>query len=427
MNRFILFPLVYDNTVTVFVIKSVSVPCIIRKWINSVIIRMTSICSNLWREGILTMKKTMKWSAAVLAAGVILGGANVTGGTLAHAAAAKPAVKQAVQPSVVLKYNGTTLTQQGKIVNGITMIPVTVLRDSLGLPLNYNPGTKTYTLGSGTAKLSLEVSEYGVTSNLNGYYIYNYGDYGANAVDVYESKNINGHLYVPFKVLNDFMGFKGVWNPSLKSLDISKQTMNSINISNETLTKSNKNASIVIHYPQVSGLPDDVQSKINKVFKDDAEAFAADSEEQASHRDGKVEHMYEFIQSFAVTYNREGILSVVTDKYGYTGGAHGGTFRDGMTFSLKDGKQLGLADVLKAAPDYKQKLDAILKQKTKKVTFDEKGAGLSETPGFYVSEGGITIFYQQYEIAPYAAGLPTYTISFGDLLPKGTNPFADYK
>ncbi|WP_168929001.1 PdaC/SigV domain-containing protein [Paenibacillus dokdonensis] len=370
------------------------------------------------------MNKTMKWSAAVLAAGVLFGGANMTGGAMVHAAAVKPVAKQSVQPSVVLKYNGTTLKEQGKIVNGITMIPVTVLRDSLGLPLNYNPGTKTYSIGSGTTKLNLELSEYGVTSNLNSYYIYSYGD---NDIDIYESKNIGGHLYVPFKVLNDFMGFKGVWNPSLKSLDISKQEMNNISVSSETLTKSNKNASIVIHYPKVSGLPEDVQSKINKAFKDDAEAFAADSEEQASHRDGKIEHMYDFIQSFVVTYNREGILSVVTDKYGYSGGAHGSTYRDGMTFSLKDGKQLELGDVLKAAPDYKQKLDKLLKQKTIKVTFDAKGAGLSDQPNFYVKEGGLAIYYQQYEIAPYAAGFPTYTFSFGELLPKGTDPFADYK
>ncbi len=369
------------------------------------------------------MNKTMKFSAAVLAAGVLFGGANVTGGAMVHAAAAKPAVKQTVEPSVVLKYNGTTLTQQGKIVNGITMIPVTVLRDSLGLPLSYNPGTKTYSVGSGITKLNLEVSEYGVMSNLNGYYIYNYtGD-----VDIYESKNINGHLYVPFKVLNDFMGFKGSWNPSLKSLDISKQTMNSINISSETLTKSNKNASIVAHYPQVSGLPEDVQSKINKVFKDEAEAFAADSEKQASHRDGKVENMYDFVQSFVVTYNRDGILSVVTDKYGYTGGAHGGTYREGQTFSLKDGKQLGLGDVLKGAPDYKQKLDKMLKQRAKKDAFLDMVVELKDKPDFYVKEGGIAIYYQQYEIAPYAAGFPTYMFSFSELLPAGTVPFADYK
>ncbi|MCJ8015139.1 DUF4163 domain-containing protein [Paenibacillus sp. KQZ6P-2] len=372
------------------------------------------------------MNKTMKWSAAILAAGVLFGGMNMTGGALVNAAAAgKPAVKQNVQPSVVLKYNGITLKQQGKIVNGLTMIPITVLRDSFGLPLSYNPGTKTYSVGSGTSKMNLEVSEYGVGSNVNGYYISSYGD---NGIDIYEAKNIGGHLYVPFKVLNDYMGFTGVWNPSLKSLDISKQTMNNINISNETLTKTNKNASIVVHYPQVSGLSEDVQSKINDAFKKDAENFAAESEKAAAERDGSIEdNKYDFVQSFAVTFNREGVLNIVVDQYGYTGGAHGSTYREGWTFSLKDGKRLELSDLMKSAPNYKQALDKMLKQKTKEVSFPDIKAGLNEKPNFYLKEGGLAIFYQQYEIAPYAAGIPTYTFSFSELLPKGSDPFADFK
>ncbi|GIO32726.1 MULTISPECIES: PdaC/SigV domain-containing protein [Paenibacillus] len=367
------------------------------------------------------MNKGMKWGAAVLAAGVLFGGASVTVGTSVHAAA-KTAVKQETQPAVVLKANGKTLTQQGKIVNGNTMIPITVLRDALGLPLNYNPGTKTYSIGSGIMKLNLELSDYGVVSNLNGYYVYD-----SSNSDQYEAKNLNGHLYVPFKLLNDYMGIKGVWNPSLKSLELGKQAMNDISISSETMTKTNKNAGIVIHYPKVSGLAEGVQQKINAVFKEKAEQFAKDSEEKASHRDGKIENVYDFVQSFVVTYNRDGVLSVVIDQYGYTGGAHGGTVREGLTFSLKDGKQLSLGDVLKAAPDYKQKLDNMLKQKTKEVKFNDVTAGLNEKPDFYLKEGGFAIFYQQYEIAPYAAGIPTYDFSFGEVLPKGTDPFAAFQ
>ncbi|BFH65779.1 PdaC/SigV domain-containing protein [Paenibacillus azoreducens] len=368
------------------------------------------------------MNKGMKWGAAVMAAGVLFGGMGVTGGLSVHAAA-KPAVKQAVQPSVTLKYNGKSLSQKGIVVNGITMIPLTVLRDNLGLPLSYNPGTKTYSVGSGTQKLNLEVSQYGVGTNLNGYYLDSYDD-----EDIYGAKNLNGHLYVPFKVLNDYMGFKGVWNPAQKSLEISKQAMNKISISAETITKTNKNASIVIHYPKVSGLEDDAQQKINEVFKKQADDFAAYSEEQAAQRDGSVEeHTYDFVQNFAVTFNREGVLSIVTDQYSFTGGAHGSTAREGLTFSLKDGKQLALDELLKSAPDYKQKLGKMLKQKAKNIAFDDAKVGLNEKPDFYLKEGGFAIFYQQYEIAPYAAGIPTYTFSFGDVLPKGTNPFAAFK
>lgn len=363
------------------------------------------------------MNKGMKWSAAVLATGVFVGGLGLTGGITTYAASAtKPVLKQSVEPAVKLKYNGTTLAGQGKILNGNTMIPLTVLRDSLGLGLTYNPKTKTYSLGTGSTKLDIENSEYRINTYLNGYYIYsNTGEY--------EVKNVNGHLYVPFKLLNDYMGYQGVFNPSQKSLQISKRVLNNINISSETLDKSNKNATILIHYPKISGLPDEAQQAMNKVFKQKAEDFAAASEKEASKRDGSIEQKYDFTQNFAVTFNREDVLSIVIDQTSQTGGAHGSTIREGITFSLKDGKQLGLGDLLKKAPNYKQTLDKKLKEKTKKISFLDVSAGLKEKPDFYVKEGGIVIFYQQYEIAPFAAGFPTYAFNFSELLPKGVSPF----
>ncbi|RUT47236.1 DUF4163 domain-containing protein [Paenibacillus anaericanus] len=368
------------------------------------------------------MNKGMKWSAAVLAAGVLIGGSGLTSEVTTYAASTnKPVVKQSVQQQAVgLKYKGTTLTQQGQLLNGNTMIPITVLRDSLGFSLNYDSSTKTYSLGTGSMKLNLEVADYGISTYLNGYYIY-------SQTNEYEAKNINGHLYVPFKLLNDYLGYQGVYNPAVKSLDLSKRVMNNINISAETLNKSNKNANIEIQYPKVSGLPDEAQQAMNAVFKQKAEDFAAASEEQASNRDGSIERKYDFSQDFIVTFNREGVLSVVIDQSSYTGGAHGSTLREGLTFSLKDGKQLELAQVLKEAPNYKKTLDNMLKKQAKKDSFDDVSAGLNDKPNFYVKEGGIAIFYQQYEIAPYAAGIPTYTFNFGELLPKGVSPFASIK
>lgn len=83
------------------------------------------------------MNKSMKWTSAILAAGVLLGGSGLVGGTSVQAATTGGnTVKQAAQqPSVVLKYKSKTLSQQAKIVNGNTMIPLTVLRDAFAFPL----------------------------------------------------------------------------------------------------------------------------------------------------------------------------------------------------------------------------------------------------------------------------------------------------
>ncbi|HEY4430138.1 MAG TPA: DUF4163 domain-containing protein [Paenibacillus sp.] len=368
------------------------------------------------------MNKTMKWTSAVLAAGVLLGGSGLVGGTSVNAATTGGnTVKQAAQqPSVALKYKGQTLTQQGKVVDGNTMIPLTVLRDAFGLAIHYNSTTRTYSVGSDSMKLNLEVSDYGVSTDLNGYYIY-------SMTGNHEAKMINDRLYVPFKLLNDYLGIQGVYNPVQKSLELSKLVMNDIKITSVALDKSNKNATIKIQYPKISGLTDEVQNTLNATFKKEAELFASEAEKEASRRDGTIENKYDYSQTYVVTFNREGVLSVVVDQYGYSGGAHGGTLRTGHTFSLKDGKKIELKDLLKAEPNYKQKLDKMLKASTKDIAFPESTGGLTENPAFFVSESGLAIFYQQYEIAPYAAGIPTYTFNFSSILPKGTNPFASFK
>ncbi|WP_211747498.1 DUF4163 domain-containing protein [Paenibacillus sp. Marseille-Q4541] len=367
------------------------------------------------------MNKQMKRAVAVFAAGALIGNIGMLGGQHAAASEAKPAVQQSAQSGVTLKYNGNVLQLQGKLVDGNTMIPISILRDAAGLPLTYTSKTKTYNVGSGILKLSLEVSDYGINTYINDRYI---GDNSSN----YEAKNIGGKIYVPFKVLSEYMGFQGDYNASSKSLNLSKRKMNEVQITSETISSQDKNATILIRYPKLSGLSStDAQEAINKVFKDKASAFAAEAKTKSKKRDGKVEQPYDFNGSFLLTFNREGVLSIVTDNYEYVGGAHGMTLREGFTFSLKDGKQLSINDLLHSSEGAKKKLDKMLKEKTKNDDYTDGFNGLKTNPDFYLKEGGITVFYQQYEIAPYAAGFPTYTFNFNDLLPKGTDPFSSAK
>lgn len=363
------------------------------------------------------MNKIIKYSAAALAAGVLLASSGFTGET--SVLAAGNIKNTAQQTSVVLKWKGTKLSQKGLISSGNTLIPLTVLRDQLGLPLSYNPGTKTYSIGSGYTQLNMEVSQDGVNTNINNYYI-----------NEYEVKNISGRLYVPFKLMNDYLGYQGAWDPSTKTLNISKREFNTITIKTETVENTTSDAVYLLHYPKVSGLGNaEVEKAINNVLVQHMKTFNEKSIKQAKNRDGAIEHTYQYIQNYIVTYNRNGVLSIVVDQYGYTGGAHGGTDRTGFTFSLKDGKQLKMDDLLKtSSPTYRTALNKDLVQKLK--TNDGYLSGfkaLRTDPDFYVSEKGMEFFFQQYEYTAYAAGFPTFAYSFDQLLPKGTDPFKNFK
>ena len=123
----------------------------------------------------------------------------------------------------------------------------------------------------------------------------------------------------------------------------------------------------------------------------------------------------------------------ITLTYGYSvysGGAHGGYMCDGATFNKADGRRLGwnVIDLSK-----KDKLIALIREGLKEYFEVKTDAELDEmlqlyddpdTPEDeaatlplpktepYLTEKGMVFIYQQYEIACYAAGLPTCIIPF---------------
>jgi hypothetical protein len=359
------------------------------------------------------MNKVMKWSACAVVAGILVTGVGYTGqATVSAAVNMKNTVPQ---PSVILKWKGTTLSQKGLIMNGITLIPVTVLRDQLGLPLNYNPGTRTYSVGSGYRQLNMDVSEYGVNTNVNNFY-----------VNEYEVKNIGGRLYVPFRLMSDYLGLQGVWNSELKTLSFTPREENKLVMNTGLLETNTKDALFIIRNPTISGLADaKVEKAINTVLDNLMNEFVKVSKEQAAKRDSAVEHTYQFFQNYIVSYNENGVLSLVIDQYNYTGGAHGSNIRTGLTFSLKDGKLLSLDDLLKEkSPEYKEKLDKIvLKGLQEMGGYFGDFNGLTANVNYYVKPDGLALFFQQYEYTAYAAGIPTFVIPYSKVLPEGTTLF----
>jgi len=118
--------------------------------------------------------------------------------------------------------------------------------------------------------------------------------------------------------------------------------------------------------------------------------------------------------AYRLTYNVRGIVSLFTDIYTFTGGAHGSTVRTGYTFDLKNGRDRSLGDFM--GPDWQSVAkSAIVPQINARSEdfFEESRQGRFEiNPGqFYLTPKGVVVFFQQYEIAPYSSGIPEFTIA----------------
>ncbi|MBQ8047515.1 MAG: DUF3298 domain-containing protein [Prevotella sp.] len=112
----------------------------------------------------------------------------------------------------------------------------------------------------------------------------------------------------------------------------------------------------------------------------------------------------------------------------YTGGVHGSYIISGQTFRKSDGRRMGW-EILRDS--YDDSLQQLVKDGLKEYFQVDSDEDLCEecinleaympvplpvTPPLFTDEG-VLFLYQQYEIAPYAAGLPCFTIPYEKLKP----------
>lgn len=134
-------------------------------------------------------------------------------------------------------------------------------------------------------------------------------------------------------------------------------------------------------------------------------------------------HLYEAYVAYVVPYNQNCVLSLYFDQYEYTGGAHGLTLRFSDTWNLQSSKRMELADFFPNNTDYKEFIIQYIISEIEKQTADgnmmyfenyEQLVTENFKPkNFYLTTEGLVIYYQQYDIAPYASGMPTFTIPYG--------------
>lgn len=129
---------------------------------------------------------------------------------------------------------------------------------------------------------------------------------------------------------------------------------------------------------------------------------------------------YEAIQTFCLTLQAQCVLSLYFERYEFTGGAHGNTTRRSQTWNLQGCRRLTLAELFPAGFDYHTFLfeeifcqiqgepDIYFEDYRKLVvsTFEEES--------FYCTPRGLVIYFQQYDIAPYASGIREFFIPYSD-------------
>ncbi len=158
-------------------------------------------------------------------------------------------------------------------------------------------------------------------------------------------------------------------------------------------------------YPQLSGA-------LGKLGKESAESITAEYEEIKTwayeHYENASDYFipYEVTKSVSVRRADSNVLSFLSSVYSYTGGAHGNGGYQGYTFDVKTGEELLISDVVN---DTERLYELIEENIDKDALYPDTDIaevlrGYEEI-NYTFENGGITVYFNPYEIGPYASGL----------------------
>jgi hypothetical protein len=177
--------------------------------------------------------------------------------------------------------------------------------------------------------------------------------------------------------------------------------------------KYNPNRNYLVYYPKVLGVKD---TKRQRHINEKIASLA-----QVKKIDSKKELDYNYYGDFSIEYFKKDLLVLELSGYNYPfGAAHGMPTLIYVHVGLKDGRIYSLSELFKKNSNYVKVLSSIIEKQIKAQGPDsdvwlDQYKGIKKDQPFFISENMLNIYFYPYEIAPYAAGFPTFHILFEDI------------
>lgn len=203
---------------------------------------------------------------------------------------------------------------------------------------------------------------------------------------------------------------------AIPSVDVNATSSTKATVISKTYKKMMK-------YPQVSGLKSKAaQKKINTILSTHIQGSyksylqlkknMEEYKKEANCKEFPYSCTYSYSTSYKVKYNTNGKLSIIMYDDMYSGGAHGLRYVASYNFNSKTGKLYKLSDILTTKTKF-NKVTAYAKKYmvnhsdlffTDDLTLDN--FKVTKDNSFYFTKDGFYLIFQEYEVAPYAAGNP---------------------
>jgi hypothetical protein len=177
-----------------------------------------------------------------------------------------------------------------------------------------------------------------------------------------------------------------------------------------TENKFKPNKDYLVYYPQLTGVGS--QENVNQTLK---ELSGVKTIPQHTQLDSS------YAGDFDVSFYKNNLVVLEINGYDYPfGAAHGMPVKKYAHIDLKTGRFYQLKELFKQEADYVKVISEMIGEQIKNdeqysYVFPDTYKGIKADQPFFISEGELNIYFEPYEIAPYAAGFPTFAIPFHDI------------
>ncbi|MFO1444369.1 DUF3298 and DUF4163 domain-containing protein [Bacillus sp. Bva_UNVM-123] len=271
-------------------------------------------------------------------------------------------------------------------------------------------------------KTELKKGQIGKVTLLQNSQLWKLSEDNKSLVEVRKLKQ--GEEYRVYTYKNQFGGLYGVGGGAFikKSAAINYQTPAKSKLQTLGVKIVDSKYKDTFNYPQVEGLINNTaQKKINEVLQKHIASSYTNALElkklEAEH--GAPQNQYTHEVKYEIKYNQNNLLSILFFDYEYTGGAHGMTAATSYNFDANTGNEISLTKVVEnnnAVTKVKKfaKIDLLNQGNKLGMTYvsDPASITINDNRPFYFYDKGIVLKFQQYEVAPYAAGMPEVIIPY---------------
>ncbi|SFI99880.1 Copper amine oxidase N-terminal domain-containing protein [Paenibacillus sp. UNC496MF] len=215
-------------------------------------------------------------------------------------------------------------------------------------------------------------------------------------------------------------------SPAAAPVAVVAQANGAVQMTTTVIKKSTDQLETDLEIPVLKGMKDAAyQNALNANIAARAKAAADAIAKQAADDYAANDGSYAF-RPYGVTVKAElisngsaaanGVLSFRVLTYTYTGGAHGGTLAE--TYNVRNEAKatpIKLKDLFGA--NYKSVVNRAVQAEMNARPddfFADQFKSIADNQAFYIKNGVAYVIFQQYEIAPYAAGMPEVAVAIPD-------------